>query len=141
MYQNGKIYFLGDYGNDPTQQSQTEVSGVAGQAELDTFAAYLDATISDCNLFGSTLVSTTPGTAGAPGVAANVDRKAVFVCRDDSNGKTIRMEIPAPKDLIVETTPSGERILQATVDEFALALGGATGKAITGRYGYVKQKK
>jgi len=81
----------------------------------------------------SDLGDTTP-----PGVGANTDKRGVYVLRDDDSGQEIEVVIPAIKDALIDTSaPEGDRIISADVASMASQVATATGKTISGIYGYV----
>lgn len=140
-YTKGTMLFKGDYGNDPNQIAQMNIANPSDQGALNTLHDYIISDLTDCTKVKNTFTSTNTDVGLAPGVGANIDKKAVLVCQDTDAGSVLRHEVPAPKPSIIVVTADGERVDQVHVAAFAAQLSLATGKNIIGKYGYIKQKK
>lgn len=136
----GVISFKGDLGHPPNQLAKTVINNAVGLSELDTFAAYLKASVSDCSLNFISWCDRDEKNEAAPGAEVNVDRIAVFVVKE-SEGTVHKYGIPGPKSTIIEDTPEGERITAAAQSAFATALSACTGLSFSELQGYIIQKK
>jgi len=135
----GIIVWVGDRGRGRRpHMSRNTFRGPLGMTELGAIATGLE-DFTKCNVAArilsqeSDLGNTTP-----PGVGANIDKRGVYVLRDDETGQEIEVIIACISDALIDTSaPEGDRILPSDVELMASQVATATGKTISPIYGYV----
>lgn len=140
MATKGTIIFKGDIGAPEGHYGKGQIVGVSDAAALTVFAAFM-IDHSDCNVAKESFVSAVLGTDLAPGLSANVDRRATVYFRDPTDLTTHSFSYPAPAAADVEDKPQGERLTDVAVAAIVAAINLATGKSYTPQYGIVTQKR
>lgn len=136
----GIFVFRGDLGSPMSHYAKTSVMSVLTDLAAETLGTFLDSQ-SEANLAKRAFQTITGLTDTAPGIAANVDRKAIIYFRQPTNLKVRSITIPAPVSTICEETPEGERITSVAMTAIVAAIATATGIPYTPLYGVVLQKR
>jgi len=139
MKDRGIVVWVGDRGRGRRpHMARNTFRGPLGMTELGAIATGL-ADFTKCNVASRVLSQESDlGDTTPPGVGANTDKRGVYVLRDDDSGQEIEVVIPAIKDALIDTSaPEGDRIISADVASMASQVATATGKTISGIYGYV----
>jgi hypothetical protein len=129
--------FLGQYGN----RAKCTVSGVEGSSESADFWNWIETNASVASLDTYHFSEGHYEEPDVPTNESNTDRRAVCILRDDTDAGIVRLQIPAPKEEIIEQTTEGERITMIFLALLAAELETLTGRGHTPLKGYVIQKK
>lgn len=137
----GSLLWRGDLGSSAwANECRSDVGLVWGTGRLITFAGNIEP-YSLCNLTNYFVVWSYSQTAGAPGVGANIDRKAVIYFREEGDEKVYHFQYPEPLAADIEVTPWGKRIKSAKVIEVVNLIAYAKNKTLIPLYGAYYQRK
>jgi len=109
--------------------------------QWDGFCSAIFATYSDGENAGSSLIKEKSVDYDYPTNGSNTDRRAVCYFKNLEHNTAVRLTIPAPKASIVEETPEGERVKDASMNALAEELEVLTGMDHAPIQGYIIQKK
>jgi hypothetical protein len=109
--------------------------------QWDGFCSSIFNNYSDGENAGSSLIKEKSVDYDFPTNGSNTDRRAVCYFKNLEHNTAVRLTIPAPKASIVEETPEGERIKDASMDALAGELEVLTGMDHAPIQGYIIQKK
>lgn len=134
------ITWRGDFGNPDTNYTKTIIKGVTSEQAFITLLGVLDG-YSLANVARRSYNAIAEVQDAAPDADADMDAKLIVVMKDTVADSILKMNIPAP--IMANFTNEGQG-LRLDVTELATIVGAvatATGKTLTGLYGYYDHKK
>ena len=136
----GVIEWLGDSGSPKSNLTPMVVPLCLGAAQLSAFMVAMDAHTL-CKYKQFNLVYSLGYVQAAPGVNANIDKKAIIYYRDPDDLKVHSLTYPAPIAADIEDTPSGKRIKDSSVATIVGYINTMTGKSYVPLHGVYYEKE
>lgn len=131
---HGQIVWRGDLGLPEADESLSKVSPVLSAGGLDSLALAVNPH-TECNYAYRHFIRTDDATPVAPGVGANVDKKAVLYFRDPDTLKLLTFTYPTPIAADIDRKETGDIIKDAIVVEIVGYINIVTGKSYIPLYG------
>jgi hypothetical protein len=133
------IIWRGRFGGQDNHYGKTLIRDVTADAALVTLIGVLDG-LTSANVAKRSFNAVNEVLDEAPATGGDMDAKLVIVMKDTATDLPTKLSIPAPLDADFEETTQGLRLTAALLASTVTAVNTATGRTLTGLYGYYAHK-